>query len=106
MEVKFIQKTSEITLPNGKTIGGYKYDDELTLYNIGDIYKAIGKNRNVSDMKGEDILKVQMMRDTIRGKRIPWFTDKYGLVEIVMKTRGGDNTRELKKYIIDNINSI
>ena len=106
MEVKFIQKTSEINLPNGKTINGYKYDEELTLYNIGDIYKAIGKNRNVSDMKGEDILKVQMMRDTTKGKRIPWFTDKYGLVEIVMKTRGGENTRELKKFIIDNVNSI
>lgn len=106
MEIKFIQKTSEITLPNGKTIDGYKYDNELTLYNIGDIYKAIGKNRNVSDMKGEDILKVQMMRDTIRGKRIPWFTDKYGLVEIVMKIRGGENTKELKKFIVDNANNI
>lgn len=106
MEVKFIQKTSEITLPNGKTIDGYKYDDELTLYNIGDIYKAIGKNRNVSDMKGEDILKVQMIRGTTRGNRAPWFTDKYGLVEIIMKTRGGEGSRELKKFIVDNIDKI
>lgn len=106
MEVKFIQKTSEITLPNGKTIDGYKYDDELTLYNIGDIYKAIGKNRNVSDMKGEDILKVQMIRGTTRGNRAPWFTDKYGLVEIIMKTRGGEGSRELKKFIVDNVDRI
>lgn len=106
MEVKFIQKTSEITLPNGKTIDGYKYDDGLTLYNIGDIYKAIGKNRNVSDMKGEDILKVQMIRGTTRGNRAPWFTDKYGLVEIIMKTRGGEGSRELKKFIVDNIDKI
>lgn len=105
METKFVQKTSEITLPNGNKIDGYRYDDELILYNIGDICKAIGKIRNVSNVKGEDFLRVQMMRDTTKGKRIPWFTDKYGLVEIVMKTRGG-NARELKKFIVDNVNSI
>lgn len=106
MEIKFIQKTSEIVLPNGNKIDGYKYDDEVTLYNIGDICKAIGKVRNVSDMKGDDILRVQMIRETTRGNRVPWFTDKYGLVEIIMKIRGGENTRELKKFIIDNVNSI
>ena len=105
MEIKLVHKTSEITLPNGNKISGYKYDDELTLYNIGDICKAIGKVRNVSDVKGDEILRVQMMRDTTKGKRIPWFTDRYGLVEIVMKMRGGDS-KELKKFIVDNVNSI
>lgn len=105
MEIKLIQKTNEITLPNGNIIEGFKYDDETFLYNIGDVCKAICKVRNASDVKGEDFLKVQMMRDTIRGKRVSWFTDKYGLVEIIMKTRGG-GSRELKKFITDNINSI
>lgn len=105
MEIKFIQKTSEITLPNGNKIDGYKYDDELILYNIGDICKAIGKIRNVSNVKGEDFLRVQMMRDTTKGKRVPWFTDKYGLVEIVMKTRG-NGSGDLKKFIVDNIDKI
>ena len=57
-------------------------------------------------MKGEDILKVQMIRGTTRGNRAPWFTDKYGLVEIIMKTRGGEGSRELKKFIVDNIDKI
>ena len=52
METKFVQKTSEITLPNGNKIDGYKYDDELILYHIGDICKAIGKIMNVSNVKG------------------------------------------------------
>lgn len=105
MEIKLVHKTSEIALPNGNKINGYKYDDELTLYNIGDICKAIGKVRNVSDVKGDEILRVQMMRDTTKGKRIPWFTDKYGLVEIVMKMRGS-GSGDLKKFIVDNVNSI
>ena len=56
-------------------------------------------------MKGEDFLRVQMMRDTTKGKRVPWFTDKYGLVEIVMKTRG-NGSGDLKKFIVDNIDKI
>jgi hypothetical protein len=105
METKFIQKTSEITLPNGNKIDGYRYDDELILYNIGDICKAIGKIRNVSNVKGEDFLRVQMMRNTTKGTRVPWFTDKYGLVEIIMKTRGS-GSGDLKKFIVDNIDKI
>lgn len=105
MEIKLIKKTSEIALPNGNVVEGFRYDDETLLYNIGDVCKAIGKVRNVSDVRGEDFLRVQMMRDTIKGKRVSWFTDKYGLVEIIMKTRGG-SSRELKKFIVDNINNI
>ena len=105
MEIKLIQKTDEITLPNGNVVKRFKYDDETFLYNIGDVCKAIGKVRNASDVKGEDFIRVQMMRDTIRGNRVSWFTDKYGLVEMIMKTRGG-GSRELKKFIVDNINSI
>ena len=105
METKFIQKTSEITLPNGNVVEGFKYDDDTLLYNIGDICKAIGKVRNASDVKGEDFLRVQMMRDTIRGKRVSWFTNKYGLVEMIMKTRGG-GSRNLKKFIVDNVDKI
>ena len=105
METKFVQKTSEITLPNGNKIDGYKYDDELILYNIGDICKAIGKIRNVSNVKGDDFLRVQMMRNTTKGTRVPWFTDKYGLVEIIMKPRGS-GSGDLKKFIVDNIDKI
>ena len=105
MEIKLIKKTSEITLPNGNVVEGFRYDDETLLYNIGDVCKAIGKVRNVSDVRGEDFLRVQMMRDTIKGKRVSWFTDKHGLVEIIMKTRGG-SSRELKKFIVDNVNII
>ena len=105
MEIKLIKKTNEITLPNGNVVEGFRYDDETLLYNIGDVCKAIGKVRNVSDVRGEDFLRVQMMRDTIKGKRVSWFTDKYGLVEIIMKTRGG-SSMELKKFIVDNINNI
>ena len=100
----YLTEYVEIPLPNGKSIKAYVFDGEY-YYNLGDLCKSILKRRNLNDIRIDNSLKFELMRDTKRGRRVSLFTDKYGLFEIIFGMRG-EESLELKKYILDNVDLV
>ena len=100
----YLTEYIEIPLPNGKTIKAYIFDGEY-YYNLGDLCGSLLKKRNINDIRIDDSLKFELMRDTKKGRRVSLFTNKYGLFDIVFKMRGIESI-ELKKYILDNVDMV
>lgn len=100
----YLTEYVEVPIPNGNSIRAYIFEGEY-YYNIGDICKSITRKRNLERVRLDDRVKFELMRDTKKGRRISWFTNKYGLFDIVFGIRG-EGSFEIKKYFIDNIDTV